>query len=293
MNIPMKKKKKIIVLDSSCMAGHVISQYLAILNNYELLNITCDSNIRNGIFINIEDIGLLNGFIKDNQPDIIINCLRVLIEESENNHSKAIYYNSFIPHHLSKISRKNGAMVIQLSTDCVFSGEKGNYMEIDFKDGENYYAKTKALGELINDNDLTIRTSFIGPNLENKNEELFHWLMSQRGDVYGYSKALWTGITTLELAKRIEEAIVINLKGLYHLVPENKISKYDLLALIQNIWKIDNISLKKNENIIVDKSLVDSRKMIRVNNYHKMFEELYNWMLLNKLQYKHYFDVLK
>ena len=290
MLVPLKKKKKIFILDSSGMAGHVISQYLADGNHYELLNIACDVNTPKDIVINVEDIGLLDGLINEYQPDIIINCLRVLIEESENDHARAIYCNSFIPHHLSKISKKNGAKVIQLSTDCVFSGRKGNYNEADVKDGDTYYAKTKALGELINDQDLTSRTSYIGPNLHDKNEELFHWFMSQKGDVFGYTKALWTGITTLELAKRIEEAIELNLTGVYHLVPDHKISKYDLLALIQNIWKIDNVFLKKNENINIDKSLIDNRKKIKVNHYRLMFEELYDWMQTHKTQYMHYFD---
>lgn len=269
------------------MAGYIISRYLGSLKKYQIIDLICDSSFENqDCFIDIYDKELLYKTIYQHKPDIIINCLRLLIEESETNPDKAIYYNSYIPHYLSKIGKKINSKVIQLSTDCVFSGKTGNYNENDFKDGENVYARTKSLGELINDTDLTIRTSFIGPNINNKNEELFHWFMMQKGEINGYRNVFWSGITTLELAKSIHKAIDLNITGLYHLVSEKKISKYDLLNLIKKIWEKNDVVINKYESAIIDKSLTDNRNLIEVGDYETMFRELYNWMICNKDLYE-------
>ncbi len=276
-------KKKILVLDPSGMAGHVISKYLGNLEKYQIADFECDplcNSCEN--YIDIYDQDLLHENIKKINPDVIINCLRILIEESETNVDKAIYFNSFIPHYLSKIGKEINAKVIQLSTDCVFSGKKGSYNEDDFKDGETIYARTKALGELNNERDLTLRTSFIGPNINGRNEELFHWFLMRSGEINGYSNVYWTGITTLELAKSIDKVMDMDLCGVYHLVPKEKISKYDLLELIKMVWKRDNVTINKFENFHLDKSLIDNRNLLVIPNYPEMFEELYKWMSNNE-----------
>ena len=196
-------KKKILILDATGMAGHVVSMFLNSLNKYIVTDFVCDLSFHDlGNPIDVYERKVLYEKIKEVKPDIIINCLRILIEESESSPDKAIYFNSYIPNYLSAIGKEINAMVIQLSTDCVFSGKKGCYNVDDFKDGENVYARTKGLGELVNERDLTLRTSFIGPNINGKNEELFHWFLLQKGEINGYSNAFWTGITTLELAKK-------------------------------------------------------------------------------------------
>ena len=282
-------KKKILILDASGMAGHVVSLYLKSVNKYLVIDFICDASFTDvENFIDDYDSKFLDEKIKEVNPDIIINCLRILIQESESSPEKAIYFNSFIPHYLSKIGNEINAKVIHLSTDCVFSGKKGCYNEDDFKDGENVYARTKGLGELVNDKDLTLRTSFIGPNINGRNEELFHWFLLQKGNIKGYSDAYWTGITTLELAKSIDKVIDLNITGLYHLVPDEKISKYDLLNLIKNIWGKDDVTINKYNSISVDKSLIDNRKIINVNNYATMFFDLHNWMIVNRNLYSEY-----
>jgi dTDP-4-dehydrorhamnose reductase len=283
-------KVKILILDSTGMAGHVISQYMKDLNKYQVYEIVCDISLNNHInYLDVYDRNLLYQKIKNINPDFIINCLRLLIEESEENQAKAVYYNSYIPHYLSEIGNEINAKIIHLSTDCVFSGKKGSYHENDIKDGENVYARTKALGELINDRDLTVRTSFIGPNINGRNEELFHWFLNQKGEINGYANAFWTGITTLELAKLIVEVLDLNITGIYHLVPEHKISKYNLLNLIKNIWLKEDVIIRELNNISVDKSLIDNHKLLNVNNYYVMFNEMYKWMLDNKELYTNYF----
>ncbi len=279
--------KKIVIIDSTGMAGHVISHYLESRGRFDLFNVVCEPNFPNkGHYVDIENHKDLEKILRNEKPDIIINCSRYLIEESEQHPAKAVYINSFIPLFLSNISADIKAHLIHLSTDCVFSGAKGNYIEADLKDGTNYYAKTKGLGEVVNDRDLTLRTSFIGPNMNDKNEELFHWFMLQKGDIKGYANAYWTGITTLELAKSIEKAIDLNIRGLYHLVPEKNISKYDLLCLIKAIWNKKDVNIIKFENELINKSLIDSRKEIAISTYKEMFSDLYDWMNSHKILYE-------
>jgi len=112
--------------------------------------------------------------------------------------------------------------IIQISTDCVFSGKDGGYKEDSFRDGDTIYARTKALGEINNNKDLTIRTSIIGPDINEDGIGLFHWFMKQSGTIYGFRNAYWTGVTTIELAKGIEKFIEYNVTGIYHFVPTEK-----------------------------------------------------------------------
>ena len=134
--------------------------------------------------------------------------------------------------------RKVGGMLIHISTDCVFSGNKGNYIETDYRDARDIYGLSKALGEIDNENDLTIRTSIIGPELKTNGEGLFHWFLSQKGNVYGYTDAIWGGVTTLEFAKAIDCAIEQRITGLINLTNKVPISKYELLKLSQKIFNI-------------------------------------------------------
>ena len=126
-----------------------------------------------------------------------------------------------------------------------FSGKEGSYTEDSFKNGIGFYAQSKALGEVINTKDLTFRTSIIGPELKQNGIGLFHWFMNQSGDVSGYKEAFWSGVTTIELAKAIDQAIDQKLTGLYHLVNNNKISKYDLLDYINTVFRNDKILIAK------------------------------------------------
>ena len=273
------------------MAGHVISKYLLSLNLYNVVDVECfTAQNKLKVSLDLMDQNAVKELIEDQNPDIVINCARVLIDESEDSPAKAIYVNSYLPHLLEQFCQNKQTRIIHLSTDCVFSGLKGDYDENEDTDGKNYYAKTKALGEINNNKDLTIRTSFIGPNIGDKYEELFHWFMMQEGDIKGYSKVYWTGVTTLELAKCIKEVIEIDISGLYHLVPENKISKYELLVLIGKVMKRNKVFIGKDDKIVLDKSLTDNRKAIFVKNYPEMFDELKTWMIDNKELYTKYFS---
>lgn len=261
------------------MAGHVITRYLKSINKYEIFDASLNKLHDKTIEINIEDTESVIDQIRKIRPDIVINCIGILIKESSEKPALAIYINSFFPHFLAELGTELNFKLIHLSTDCVFSGKKGGYSEDDLKDGEDHYAKTKALGEVINNRDLTFRTSIIGPEIKKNGTGLFHWFMTQKGPINGFTNVYWTGVTTLELAKVIDKAIDQDLTSLYHLVTDDKISKYDLIDLIKEIWDKD-IEIIKYNDIKSDKSLINNRKDFdyKPPNYSEMLIELREWM---------------
>lgn len=271
--------KKILVLGSNNMAGHLIYNFLKEKNEFSLFGIKEEK-------FEVYSYSFSSKINRFN-PDIIINALRITVEKSEEDPKRALFINSIIPKWLEKKFFKTKVKIIHLSTDCVFSGLMGNYVEDDLPDGKNVYSTSKFLGEIINNKDLTIRTSYVGPSLKNKNEELFDWFLNQSKKVKGYKYVLWNGITTLELAKDIYLAIQLNVSGLYHLVSDKKISKFQLLSLINSIFKCD-ILIEESRAEKLDRSLSDSRKIMPTKKHDKMFKELYNYMNINQEYYNHY-----
>ncbi len=261
------------------MAGHVITRYLETLKNYTIINSSRSKLNEKTIIIDVFNRNLVKKTLRQVEPDIVVNCIGILVKESTFYPENAIYINSYFPHYLKKLGDELQFKLIHLSTDCVFSGKKGNYSENDFTDGNDYYARSKALGEVINKKDLTFRTSIIGPELEKNGVGLFNWFMNQTEPVYGYKNVNWTGITTLELAKAIDHAIMDDLSSLYHIVPNHKISKYSLLNLIKEIWDVD-IRLLEDFEHKSDKSLINNRIdfKYKIPSYHQMLMELHDWM---------------
>jgi dTDP-4-dehydrorhamnose reductase len=282
---------RVLVLGSTGMAGHVISLYLERLNRYIVDNISHSSKLNDkSVQLDLTEIDKLESFLKDNNYDYIINCVGVLNQFADRYKDKAILLNSYLPRYLEKRFTNTNTKIIHLSTDCVFSGKAGAYTEASFRDGDTFYDRTKILGELDNSKDLTIRTSIIGPDINNSGIGLFNWFMKSSGNINGYTKAFWSGITTIELAKAIVEAIEQNICGLYHVVPENKISKYELLCLFKEIFQREKVAIDEYENFILDKSLINTRTdfAFKVKNYRQMVEEMKAWVDENKELYKHY-----
>ena len=130
-----------------------------------------------------------------------------------------------------------------MSTDCVFSGEKGNYLESDFPDGKTFYDRTKALGELNDDKNITLRNSIVGPDIKASGIGLLSWFMKQSGTINGFTKAMWTGQTTVQLAKTMEYVAKERMGGLYNAVPHNSISKYELLKLFNKYLRDNSVTI--------------------------------------------------
>ena len=286
--------KKVIILGALGMAGHIMAEYLDSTKKYDIYGIarSNDSKYITKI-LDVKDFSLLEEYINEIKPDFIINCIGILVSKSNNELTTAIQINSYLPHFLSELGNRLNFKLIHISTDCVFSGKDGQYKEDSFRDGNDNYARTKALGEVINEKDLTIRTSIIGPELKTNGTGLLDWFLKQKTDISGYSKAYWSGVTTLELAKQTDEFLEQDITGLYQLCPLEKISKYDLLKEFAKVWNKD-IEIGENPNYKVDKSLVCIRNDFKYKDsrptYEKMLLEAKEWMDNNPLNYQHYYN---
>ncbi len=281
--------KKLVVLGAQGMAGHIMAEYLDATGDYQVFGVARQP----GTFVNqqmdVNDFSALEKFLASKNPDYVINCIGVLVTSSKQDIANAILINSYLPHLLSKIGAFLDYKLIHISTDCVFSGKKGRYSEDAFRDGDDNYARTKALGEVTHSRDLTIRTSIIGPELKHDGTGLLGWFLQQTGEVSGYSRAYWSGVTTLELAKAVDSMIKQDINGLYQLCPTGKISKYELLKLIASIWGKE-ITIKPNDGYRVDKSLVCTRTDFVSDRpeYESMLRDLKQWMLGHPDYYAHY-----
>jgi dTDP-4-dehydrorhamnose reductase len=280
--------KKILILGADGMVGHIARIYLS-ERGHDIISVARNASV-DWDSLNVEDEAALVSYISRKKPEIILNCVGVLIKESEVDPVRAIRLNSLLPRVLASNAEKEGFALIHVSSDCVFSGSGGPYSENDIPDSNEVYGRTKALGEIINKNDLTIRTSKVGPELRPDGSGLFNWFMNQKGTIRGFGKALWGGVTTLEMAKFVDYYINNPVNGLFHLTNGQKISKYDLLCLFSEIWGKRDIEIQRDDSKESDRSLITSRGDINysVPPYRKMLEELYDFMLAHKKNYDLY-----
>ena len=287
----MGQMKKVVVIGCKGMAGHVVKTCLESTGLYDVWGIA--RGIVSGqklINLDVSNTKELESILDNGSFDVVINCIGLLNKTAEDNPELAVWFNSYFPQLLASYGKKHNFKLVHISTDCVFSGKEGGYKEDSFKNGIGFYAQSKALGEVINTKDLTFRTSIIGPELNENGIGLFHWFMSQNDEVFGYSEAYWSGVTTIELAKGIHEAIKQDLTGLYHFVNNTKISKFDLINEFNSNFRDGGINIIFKSDYKVDKSLINTRDDFNytINSYKIMIKEMKNWILDYKNIYKHY-----
>lgn len=280
--------KKILVIGSKGMFGHMLRQILSESKLYHVIDIARSGDLAHHSFvIDLFDLEALTEILLKEQPDVVVNCAGLLNDSAESNPASSIFINSFIPHFLAKSAKR----LIHISTDCVFNGLKGDYVETDPKDGEGFYAESKSLGEVLYSPHITLRTSIIGPELKPDGIGLLHWFLKQSGQVRGYSEAYWSGVTTLQLAKFLVQLInQTELTGLVHYTNNTKISKLHLLKLISSAFNKE-IQIVPYDQYRVDKSLVNTRSDICLNipDYDTMIKDLYSFMDKHKTDiYKEY-----
>jgi dTDP-4-dehydrorhamnose reductase len=262
-------KKKILVVGASGMIGNALINFLSNIDKFSVFGTirSLDSpiffknfnNIKIFNTINLENINSLVSVINLISPDIVINCIGVVKQSKEIlNYYNTISLNSLFPHYLYTLSLKHRFRIIHISTDCVFSGSKGNYTERDFTDPNDLYGQSKLLGEIKSGDAITIRASLIGHEI-NRKQGIVEWFLSQEGTVEGYKKAIFSGLTSTEFARIIYENIIpnSNLRGLYH-VSSVPISKHDLLILLKNIYNKTKINIVGSNKIIINRSLNSS-----------------------------------
>ncbi|RRK32489.1 SDR family oxidoreductase [Schaedlerella arabinosiphila] len=282
---------KFLILGCNGMAGHTISLYLK-EQGYEVDGFAREeSRFVRTLVGDVRELKTVRKVIEDGQYDAAVNCIGLLNKFAENNHEAAVFLNSYFPQFLAGITAHTSTQIIHISTDCVFSGSRGSYTESDLPDGELFYDRSKALGELVNKKDITFRNSIVGPDLKKDGIGLVNWFMQQRDRVKGYKNAMWTGQTTLQLAKTIENAAIQHVHGLYNMVPEKCISKYDMLILFNQYLRKEPIEITPEENFRIDKSLKRTnfeRFSYKIPGYEEQVRELGEWMRKHREQYPHY-----
>jgi dTDP-4-dehydrorhamnose reductase len=286
--------KKVLILGATGMLGHTLYYYLKENTAYHVTSLVFRHPLNeDSVICDVTDRKRTESIIKEINPNVIINCIGILIRGSNNDYSNAIYINAFFPHLLSDIAEEIGAKLIHISTDCVFSGKKGGYVETDFRDADDLYGRTKALGELENEKDLTIRTSIVGPELKEQGEGLLHWFLNQTGEVNGFTKALWGGVTTLELSKAIAILLQQPLSGIIHLTNGKAISKFDLLNLFSESFPQLGIKVNAVYGKPVDKSLSSIRNDISfsVSSYSQMVAEMKDFIRRHESIYEKLYKI--
>ncbi|HRN97000.1 MAG TPA: sugar nucleotide-binding protein [Candidatus Saccharibacteria bacterium] len=281
---------KILVLGAGGMAGHVVATYLA-NKRHDVHTLSAKNKLNDSTtLLDVTNQAKLELFLVNNTFDIVINCVGLLVKQSDERKDLASYLNGFLPHYLENFYKDMSTKIIHLSTDCVFSGRNAPYYENSPYDGELFYDRSKALGEIVNSKDLTFRMSIIGPDIHPNGIGLFNWFYAQKGQINGYTDAIWNGITTIELAKGINAAIAQNLVGLYHLVPNVNISKYDLLKLFKQTFNKNDLIINPDPTVSFDKTLVNTRNDFDfdVSTYEDMIEEMQEWINNHKTLYGHY-----
>lgn len=274
---------KIIVLGSEGMLGHVVKLY------FQEQGHTVRGTSRAGgedytldVTKNLSDI---EGFIDDFKPDAIINCIGILNKVAEENKSLAVMVNGYMPHYVDEVSRKKGVKFVHVSTDCVFDGKAGEYAEDSFRTATDFYGRSKGLGEVNNDSSVTLRTSIVGPDVNQNGIGLFQWFMNQEKETNGFDKVIWTGVTTLEFAKCMEKAIVNNLTGLRHAVNNKKIDKFSLLTLFKKHFNKD-IVIKPKSDYVSNKSLIRTTDFdFEIPSYDQMVKEMADWVTKHESLY--------
>lgn len=270
---------RILVLGGRGMAGHMMTSYLQKETGYDVLFTTRDEGDREGLYFDATDVLMAERLLERVRPAVVINAIGVLNEDASRRESDAFQVNGLLPHHLRRIIEKLGGRLVHISTDCVFSGSRGDYEEGDLPDGTSVYARSKAMGEVRSPLHLTIRTSIIGPEIREGGIGLMHWFMNQRGVVSGYTDVLWNGVTTLQLAKSAVRMIEEGLSGLYHLTAPEKVSKYELLRLIKDIYGKDDVTIVPDGVMKLDRTLKNTRTDFTeaVPAMAVMLRELHDW----------------
>lgn len=263
------KKQKILVLGASGMLGNAVFRYFAEQTEHNVIGVVRSAgsarllpeNLQDWVALggNLEDSDSLVSVFDNHRPTVVINCVGLVKQLGDaNNPLAAIPVNAMLPHRLAGLCALVGARLLHLSTDCVFSGNTGMYREDDVADAQDVYGRTKLLGEVDYPHALTLRTSIIGHELSSS-RSLVCWFLSQQETVRGFSRAIFSGLPTVEIARVIDKYVLERpeLHGLYHLSAE-PIDKFRLLQLVATAYGKD-IEIVEDQALDIDRSLDSTR----------------------------------
>jgi len=262
-------KNKVLVLGAGGMLGNAIFRLFAnagrdsvtgtLRSASKMRYFTPEQRDRLISDVDVTDDRSLAAVFDDVKPSIVINCIGIIKQHSAaKDPLTALTINAVLPHRLAQLCADHGARLIHMSTDCVFSGDRGGYREDDFPDADDLYGRTKYLGETHYPHTVTLRTSIIGHELGSA-YSLIDWFLNQEGSVKGYSKAIFSGLPTIEVARVIRDFVYDNLtlSGVYHL-SAHPISKHDLLSLVAQAYG-KKIEIVPDTTVDIDRSLNSER----------------------------------
>lgn len=281
---------RFLVLGASGMAGHVISIYLS-EKGHDVVGVSRRPvQFVQSIALDATDSVALRRVVEDGDYDVVINAIGILNQYAEDFKASAVYLNSYLPHYLAEITKSSPTRIFHMSTDCVFSGNTGPYTEKSIPDGRSFYDRTKALGELIDHKNLTFRNSIVGPDISPDGIGLFNWFMKQSGSVDGYVKAIWNGITTIELARAMLVASESSSTGIVNLVPDEPISKYDLLCMFSIFMRRGMVLINPKNPGKLDKALKRTNEEFpyKVSDYESQISAMKEWIINHWYLYPHY-----
>ena len=263
------KPTRVLVLGASGMLGNAVMRLFAQSLGYQvfgsvrsasalrLLPKELHANVVTGV--DVENSDSLTRLFAIVHPEVVINCVGLVKQLAEADDAlSAIPINALLPHRLARLCEVAGARMVHMSTDCVFSGAKGMYTEADASDAKDLYGRSKYLGEVDYPHAITLRTSIIGHELDGA-RSLVGWFLAQEGRVKGFSRAIFSGLPTVEIARLIRDHVIPHreLHGLYHVSAE-PINKLELLTLVAQVYGKD-VEILPDDQLVIDRSLDSTR----------------------------------
>lgn len=260
----MTNSKRILTLGANGMLGHVL--YSEFQKNHEVFGTVRAKKWHPDLLegYDVDDLPKIEKLIGEIKPDFVINCIGIIKQlKASKDKVVSIEVNALWPHRLAEICERHNAKMIHFSTDCVFSGDKGNYLETDLADARDTYGLSKFMGEVDYPHTLTLRTSIIGHEL-NSQVSLIDWFMSQNVECKGFRQAIYSGFPTIEVARFLND-VVFNkfISGVYHFSSE-PINKYELLKLVAEVYG-KRIDIVPSDELKIDRSLNSNRLRSELN----------------------------
>lgn len=255
---------KVLVIGATGMLGYSIFSNLSELSNLDVYGTVRSVNGVEHFFpstdklipnVDVKDFATLEKAVLDTKPDVVINCIGLIKQHDvSKQHVEAIEINALLPHKIAQLCDSIQARLVHFSTDCVFDGKAGNYLESDLPNATDLYGKSKCLGEVDYGKHVTLRTSIIGHEIKSS-VSLIDWFLSQEDSVKGFSKAVFSGLPTVYVAKVLADYVLPNpsLSGLYQLSVD-PIDKFSLISTVADVYN-KQIEIEKFEDFVMDRSL--------------------------------------
>lgn len=279
---------KILVIGANGMIGSTVLRVLSESKDWQVGGTVRNGGVRKFFpepigeriidGVDVENVDALIKVLNSVRPDVVVNCAGLTKHKPEaEDPLVSIPVNALMPHRLAGLCKLVGARLIHVSTDCVFSGGKGNYTEDDFADARDVYGKSKALGEVLYPNTVTLRTSTIGHEFQTRHG-LLEWFLSQSDRCKGYNGAVFSGLPTVVFAQLIRDVVIPHpeLYGLYH-VAAQAINKYDLLRMIAEVYG-KKVEIEADSRLIIDRSLNAERFRVATGYVAPAWEEMIQTM---------------